>query len=235
MKTSQPLIIAVDGYSSCGKSTFAKLIAKELNYIYIDSGAMYRAVALYGLKHDLIREGDTDRSGLKQSLDRIHIEFKQNALNGKQETWLNGQNVEEEIRGLEISDVASKISQIKEVREKLVDLQRRLGKKGNVVMDGRDIGSVVFPDAVLKIFMTADADVRAERRYRELVEKGIVATPEDVKNNLRKRDHQDENRKESPLLKAADAVLLDNSNITIDQQMEWFRKKWQMIIRTHEH
>jgi cytidylate kinase len=235
MKTLDSLIIAVDGYSSCGKSTFARLIARELNFVYIDSGAMYRAVAIYGLKHDLVHEKGNDQSKLKQSLRQIHIEFKLNPLSGIQETWLNGQNVEEEIRGLEVSKVASKISQIKEVREKLVSLQRSFGNNGNVVMDGRDIGSVVFPDATLKIFMTADTDVRAMRRYKELTEKGIAATLEEVKNNIRTRDHEDENRKESPLLKAADAIVLDNSNMTVDQQMEWFREKWQMIIHAHEH
>jgi cytidylate kinase len=152
-----------------------------------------------------------------------------------QETWLNGKNVEEEIRGIEVSAVVSKISQISEVRSKMVGLQRKIGQNGGVVMDGRDIGTVVFPQAHLKIFMTAEADVRARRRFMELLEKGMEVGLDEITANIRMRDYEDENRKESPLRKAADAVLLDNSHMTIDQQMEWFRKLWIQIIQRYEH
>jgi cytidylate kinase len=234
MVSGQSFIIAIDGYSSCGKSTFAMLIAKELNYVYIDSGAMYRAVALYCLNNGLKIE-DTDPEKLRQSLEKIHIQFKLNPLTGIQETWLNDKNVEEKIRGIEVSAVVSKISQFKEVREKMVGLQRRIAINGGVVMDGRDIGSVVFPNAALKVFMTADTDIRAKRRYKELIEKGIKINFNDVITNIRMRDHEDETRKESPLIKAIDAVLLDNSNMTIDQQMTWFREQWHKIIHRYEN
>jgi len=226
MKSRRPLIIAVDGYSSCGKSTFAQLIAKELGFIYIDSGAMYRAVALYALQNGLIAKVTLKKEQLIRSLDRIEIRFRKNEKTGAQETWLNGENVEEFIRGIEVSNIVSKISQIKEVREKMVRFQRKIGEEGSVVMDGRDIGSTVFPDAVLKIFMTADPEVRARRRFKELVEKGMQVDFDDVIRNIKMRDHEDETRKVSPLRKAADAVILDNSSMTIDEQMDWFRKKW---------
>ena len=228
-------IIAIDGHSSCGKSTFAKLIAKMLNYVYIDSGAMYRAVALYCLNHDLINENGILHLRLIQSLADIDIRFKINTLSGNQETWLNGKNVEDEIRGIEVSGVVSKISQIKEVREKMVGFQRGIGNRGGVVMDGRDIGSVVFPLAKLKIFMTADPRVRAQRRYNELIGKGLRLTLSEIEDNIRMRDFEDENRQESPLRKAADAVVLDNSYMTIEQQMEWFNKLWQKLITGHAH
>jgi len=226
MKSRRPLIIAVDGYSSCGKSTFAQLIAKELGFIYIDSGAMYRAVALYALQNGLIAKVTLKKEQLIRSLDRIEIRFRKNEKTGAQETWLNGENVEEFIRGIEVSNIVSKISQIKEVREKMVRFQRKIGEEGSVVMDGRDIGSTVFPDAVLKIFMTADPEVRARRRFKELVEKGMQVDFDDVIRNIKMRDHEDETRQVSPLRKAADAVILDNSSMTIDEQMDWFRKKW---------
>ena len=235
MKPEHSFIVAVDGYSSCGKSTFARLIAKELNYVYIDSGAMYRAVTLYGLNNGLIKEEKTEMDKLRLSLEEIQILFKLNHKTGIQETWLNGQNVEKEIRGIEVSKVVSKISQIKEVRRKMVGLQHKVGSNGGVVMDGRDIGSVVFPDAELKIFMTANADVRSMRRYNELVEKGIRITLEEVKANIHMRDHEDESRKESPLRKANDAVVLDNSFMTIEQQMVWFKEQWRLIISKYEH
>jgi len=226
MKSRRPLIIAVDGYSPCGKSTFAQLIAKELGFIYIDSGAMYRAVALYALQNGLIAKVTLKKEQLIRSLDRIEIRFRKNEKTGAQETWLNGENVEEFIRGIEVSNIVSKISQIKEVREKMVRFQRKIGEEGSVVMDGRDIGSTVFPDAVLKIFMTADPEVRARRRFKELVEKGMQVDFDDVIRNIKMRDHEDETRQVSPLRKAADAVILDNSSMTIDEQMDWFRKKW---------
>ena len=233
MKSQGPFIIAVDGYSSCGKSTFARLIAKELDYVYIDSGAMYRAVALYAIEKGLVSEKEIDIETLKQSLDSIQITFRLNKANGLQETWLNGVNVEEKIRGIEVSEVVSKISQIRDVREKMVAFQRAMGSKGGVVMDGRDIGSVVFPGAALKIFMTADTDVRAMRRFKELKEKGMNITLEEVKENIQMRDHEDENRKESPLTRAHDAILLDNSHISLTQQMTWFREEWKKILKKH--
>lgn len=228
MELNHAYIIAVDGYSSCGKSTFARLIAKELNYVYIDSGAMYRAVALYAIENGYIKE-DIDVSKLSDSLDNIHIQFVLNPITGIQETWLNGKNVEAEIRGFEVSSVVSKISQIKAVREKMVGFQRKISQNGGVVMDGRDIGTVVFPNARLKIFMTADTMVRAMRRFKEITDKGIEAELSEIADNIRMRDHEDENRKESPLRKAADAVVLDNSNMTVEQQMEWFRLQWKKL------
>lgn len=235
MKMNLACIIAVDGYSSCGKSTFARLIAKKLNFVYIDSGAMYRAVALYFLEHDLLSNGKPGQLRLKNALGDIHISFTLDATTGLQETWLNGSNVESDIRGIEVSAVVSRISQIKEVREKMVGLQRNIGEQGGVVMDGRDIGTVVFPKAGLKIFMTADLEVRAMRRYQELIGKGMEVQLGEIRENLRMRDHEDENRIESPLRKAPDAVILDNSHMTIDQQMEWFGDLWNKIEKRHEH
>ncbi len=235
MESSHACIIAVDGYSSCGKSTFARLIARELNYVYIDSGAMYRAVALYCLENNILAGGEPLIEKLREEMKNIIIRFRLNEQSGMQETWLNGKNVEEEIRGIEVSAVVSKISQIREVRSKMVGLQRKIGQNGGVVMDGRDIGTVVFPRAHLKIFMTAEADVRAKRRFKELLEKGMEVGLDEITANIRMRDYEDVNRKESPLRRADDAVLLDNSHMTIDQQMEWFRKLWIQIIQRYEH
>jgi cytidylate kinase len=228
-------LIAIDGYSSCGKSTFARLIAADLGYIYIDSGAMYRAVTLYCLENGIIRGDDLDISALHQSLDQIQVEFARNPLSGLQETWLNGRNVEEQIRGIDVSSVVSRISQIREVREKMVGMQRLIGKNGGVVMEGRDIGTVVFPGATMKIFMTASTAVRARRRYDELISKGIRVKLAEVKKNIRMRDQQDENRTESPLKKAPDALLLNNSEMTVAQQMKWFRSEWDKLVQDHEN
>jgi CMP/dCMP kinase len=235
MKMNLACIIAVDGYSSCGKSTFAQLIAKELNFVYIDSGAMYRAVALYCLQRDILVKGKPDLHRLINALGEINISFILDTSTGLQETWLNGRNVEQDIRGIEVSAVVSRISQIKEVREKMVGLQRKIGEQGGVVMDGRDIGTVVFPLAGLKIFMTADAEVRAIRRYQELIGKGMKVELNEIRENIRMRDHEDENRIESPLRKAPDAVILDNSHMTIDQQMQWFRELWNKTEKCHEY
>jgi CMP/dCMP kinase len=235
MTMNSACIIAVDGYSSCGKSTFARLVAKELNYVYIDSGAMYRAVALYFLQHGLIASGKPDLHRLQNALGEIHISFTLDATTGLQETRLNGRNVEADIRGIEVSAVVSRISQIKAVREKMVGLQRKIGEQGGVVMDGRDIGTVVFPRADLKIFMTADTEVRAMRRYRELIGMGMKVQLGEIRENIRMRDHEDENRIESPLRKAPDAVILDNSQMSIDQEMEWFRDLWNKTGKAHEH
>jgi CMP/dCMP kinase len=227
MKPQSSYIITIDGYSSCGKSTFARLIATELNYIYIDSGAMYRTVALYCLNHDLLTGEVVNLKKLQQSLDTMDIRFKLNPASGIQETWLNGENVEKDIRSIAVSNIVSKISQIKAVREKMVKLQRTIGQSGGVVMEGRDIGTVVFPGAHLKIFMTADTHIRAERRFKELTDKGVKVSFNEIADNIRMRDYEDENRKESPLRKAKDSVVLDNSNMSIEQQMEWFRSVWE--------
>ncbi|HEX2394509.1 MAG TPA: (d)CMP kinase [Bacteroidales bacterium] len=234
MKSHKPLVIAVDGYSSCGKSTYAKLIARELGYTYIDSGAMYRAVALYALRKGLASDKQIEKLKLIQSLDQIEIRFRNNEATGAQETWLNDENVEKEIRGIEVSNIVSKISQIEEVREKMVRLQRTIGSGGCVVMDGRDIGSTVFPEAAFKIFMTADAKIRAQRRYKELSEKGISVDFEEILRNIRMRDHEDETREVSPLRKAPDALVLDNSQMTIGEQMVWFAEKWERVAGQHE-
>lgn len=215
------LIIAIDGYSSCGKSTFAKAIAKELNYIYIDSGAMYRAVTLYCLRKGYIGE-DVIKTGLIISdLKNIHIGFVYNPDQGEYETYLNSENVETEIRGVEVSSHVSRISQIQEVRSRMVELQREIGVFKGIVMDGRDIGTVVFPDAELKIFMTASVDIRAKRRFDELRSKNIDVDFETVKRNIIARDIADENRDISPLRRAEDAITLDNSRMTVNDQMAW--------------
>lgn len=216
------MIIAVDGYSSSGKSTFARAIAKKLGYLYIDSGAMYRAVTLYSLQNGIIEDHNIDLKKLSRNFDCIKIEFRFNKQTRRNETYLNGKNVEEGIRGIRVSDHVSDISKIKFVREKMVEFQQEMGKDKGIVMDGRDIGTVVFPDAELKIFMTAGVEIRAERRYKELIEKGLSVSFDQVRENIVTRDRIDENRQESPLRKADDAIILDNSYMTPDEQMIWF-------------
>jgi len=218
------LTIAVDGYSSCGKSTFAKEIARKLNYKYIDSGAMYRAITLLCSKKNIIRGEEINIKALELLLADTDIDFRFTDTRNRHETFLNGKNVEDEIRTAGVSDYVSQVSEIGQVREKMVLIQRRYGKEGGIVMDGRDIGTVVFPDADLKIFMTANPEIRAERRYKELKGKGIDTDFEAVKKNIEKRDHIDSSRKISPLKKAADAIVLDNSNMTVPEQMEWFEE-----------
>jgi len=218
------LTIAVDGYSSCGKSTFAKEIARKLNYKYIDSGAMYRAITLLCTKNNIIRGEEINIKALELLLTDTHIDFRFTDSRNRHETFLNGKNVEDEIRAAGVSDCVSYVSEIRQVREKMVLIQRRYGKEGGIVMDGRDIGTVVFPDADLKIFMTANPEIRAERRYKELKGKGIDSYFEAVKKNIEKRDHIDSNRKISPLKKASDAIVLDNSNMTVPEQMGWFEE-----------
>ena len=218
------IIIAVDGPSSSGKSTFAKAIARELGITYIDSGAMYRAVTLFCLRNALIRDQMIDIPSLNHNLDRIRIEFIFNKTLNRPETYLNGENVEEEIRDVEVSKFVSPVSKIVSVRKKMVDLQRSMASNRSVVMDGRDIGTVVFPDADIKIFLIADEEVRARRRYDELKQKGIQVSFQEVLNNINDRDFQDSNRAISPLVQAEDAIALDNSNMGVDGQMEWFRK-----------
>lgn len=217
------LIIAIDGYSSSGKSTFAKTIARELNYIYIDSGAMYRAFTLFCIRKGYIGKGFIRLEDILDDIEKIDISFINNPDTGEYETLLNSENVDGEIRGFEVSSYVSRISQIPEVRTRMVELQRQIGNHKGVVMDGRDIGTVVFPDADLKIFMTASVDIRSRRRYDELKLKGMEVDSEEIKRNIIARDIADENRDVSPLRRADDALVLDNSRMTVEQQMEWIR------------
>lgn len=218
------LIIAIDGYSSCGKSTFAKSIAKELKYIYIDSGAMYRTVTLFCMRNRLIGDNFIHKPCIIKKLPVIEISFKYNPDKAEYETFLNSENVEQEIRSLEVSSYVSAVSQIGEVRERLVQIQRQMGNFKGIVMDGRDIGTVVFPDADIKIFMTASIDIRTKRRYKELSEKGIEINFEEIKNNLNARDIADENRDISPLRRADDAIILDNTKMNVNEQMDWVKE-----------
>ncbi len=224
------IIITVDGYSSCGKSTFAKAIASELGYIYIDSGAMYRAVTLYCLRDGLVAGGIADAGRIVRALPGIKITFRPDSETGYSETLLNGESVEREIRDRAVSDNVSAVSTIAEVRSKLVELQREMGAGGGIVMDGRDIGTVVFPEAELKIFMTATPEVRAQRRYLELLSKGLPADLKAVVKNITDRDRIDSSRDVSPLRQADDAVVLDNSEMTPGEQMTWFRKLYTRRI-----
>jgi cytidylate kinase len=225
------LIIAIDGYSSCGKSTFAKAIAKELGYIYIDSGAMYRAVTLFCLRKGYIGNSVFNLERIIADLPNIHIGFVYNPDIHEYETLLNSENVEKEIRGFEVSNYVSRISQIPEIRTGMVRLQRQTCANKGIVMDGRDIGTVVFPDADLKIFMTASVDIRAKRRFEELKGKNINVDYEDVKTNIIARDIADENREISPLRRAEDAVILDNTRMSVAEQMDWLMK----IIHSREN
>lgn len=214
------MIVAVDGYSSTGKSTVAKLIAAKLGLTYIDTGAMYRTVTLAALREGLIADGVIDRERLKETLKGIKIGFKYNRELDRYETYLNGEYVEEQIRGMEVSDQVSGVAALGFVREFLVDRQREMGMEEDVIMDGRDIGSVVFPRADVKFFMTASPEVRAQRRYKELKEKGADVTYEEVEANVRKRDYIDSHREVSPLVQAADAIVIDNSGMTIAEEVE---------------
>src|SRR5664280_1656628 len=218
------LIIAIDGYSSCGKSTFARLIAIELNYIYIDSGAMYRAVTLFCMRRNYITQTVLNKTGIIDELKDIHIDFVFNPDINEYETFLNSENVENEIRNMEVTSLVSKISQIPEVRERMVELQRQIGVSKGIVMDGRDIGTVVFPDAEIKIFMTASVDIRAKRRHNELKNKGVNIEFEEIKRTIIARDIADENRDISPLRRANDALILDNSRMTVDEQILWINE-----------
>ena len=223
IKIPENIIIAIDGHSSGGKSTFAKAIAKELGITYIDSGAMYRAVTLFCLEQGFVSGDHIDIQGLENRLDDILIDFRFNNTLMKSETFLNGKNVEEKIRDLEVSRYVSPVSKIGTVREKMVALQREMAANRSMVMDGRDIGSVVFPKADIKIFLTADEEIRAKRRYDELKQKGVEITLQDVEQNITDRDHQDSTREISPLVQPLDAHVLDNSFMSVDDQMSWFR------------
>jgi CMP/dCMP kinase len=218
------LIIAIDGYSSCGKSTFARLIAKELNYIFIDSGAMYRAVTLFCMRRNYISITWLNIPGILSDLKDTHIDFVFNPDINEYETFLNSENVEKEIRSMEVTGYVSRISQIPELRARMVELQRRIGVSKGIVMDGRDIGTVVFPDADIKIFMTASIDIRAKRRHNELKNKGVIIDFEEIKRTIIARDIADENRDISPLRRADDAIILDNSRMTVEEQMLWIKE-----------
>lgn len=214
------MIIAVDGYSSTGKSTVAKRIAAKLGLTYIDTGAMYRAVTLYALRMGYILDGIVDENKLQDSLEKLEITLKYNSELMRYETYLNGECIEEEIRGMEVSDNVSPIAALRFVREYLVYLQREMGKKTAVIMDGRDIGSVVFPEADVKFFMTASEQVRAERRFKELKEKGVEVSFQEVMANVQKRDYIDSHRESSPLVQVPDAIVIDNSHLTLDEEVE---------------
>ena len=218
------IIIAMDGQSSCGKSTMAKTLAKKIGYTYIDTGAMYRAVTLYAMRRGFISKNGIDEESLRRELPQIKISFGHD--NGQQYTILNGENVERQIRGMEVSGNVSPISAIGFVREAMVELQREMGRKGAIIMDGRDIGTTVFPNAELKIFVTASDEIRARRRYDELAMKGENPVYEDVLKNVRERDYIDSHRAVSPLRKADDAIVLDNSNLTLEQQDEWLMEQY---------
>ena len=221
------ITIAIDGFSSCGKSTMAKDLAKEIGYIYVDTGAMYRSVTLYALRHNLFNADGTIREReLQEQMKDINISFHLNKTTGRPDTYLNGENVENDIRTMEVSSHVSPIATLSFVREALVAQQQRMGAEKGIVMDGRDIGTVVFPKAELKIFVTASAEVRAQRRYDELKAKGMDADYADILKNVEERDYIDSHRATSPLRKADDAIELDNSNLTIAEQKKWLYEQY---------
>lgn len=231
--------IAIDGYSSCGKSTLAKALARTLGYIYIDTGAMYRAVALYALDNGLVRtDGTVADEELLQALPHIQIDFEYSADTLRSEVFLNGVPVESRIRNIQVAELASKVSQLRAVRSKLQELQRNIARKKGVVMDGRDIGTVIMPDAELKIFMTAEPEVRAIRRYQELKAAGKLTSLDEVRKNQALRDYEDTHRTEDPLRQAADALVLDNTKLTPDEQLnlalDWVKKKLKHPANVHE-
>ena len=230
MDNKKKIVIAIDGFSSCGKSTFAKAIAAKLGYIFIDTGAMYRAVTLYALEQGAIVEGVVDGERVEQLLGDVEISFRFNSERGASDIYVNGVYAEDRIRGIEVSNCVSKVSSIGAVREKLVAMQQQMGSERGVVMDGRDIGTVVFPDAELKIFMTADPKVRAERRYKELTAKGDEVTMEEILENVISRDQADMTRAISPLRRAEDALELDNSYMSVEEQMAWFMERYNKIV-----
>jgi cytidylate kinase len=217
---SKKLVIAIDGYSSCGKSTLAKDLANKLQYVFIDSGAMYRAVTLYCLRQGWVKGDKLEKDKIITSLDQIELDFGLDE-NGSKVILLNGENCELEIRKSHVASMVSRIAEIKEVRQKLVFEQQRMGQKGGIVMDGRDIGTVVFPHADVKLFVTASIEIRTQRRYNELTSKGVETTFEEVKDNLVERDFMDSNRTESPLTQAPDAILLDNTRMNREEQLQW--------------
>lgn len=226
------ITIAIDGYSSCGKSTMAKDLAREIGYVYVDTGAMYRSVTLYALRHNLFNaDGSVREDELRQEMGNIHITFKLNPETGRPDTYLNGELVENDIRSLEVSNHVSPIAAIAFVRHALVAQQQQMGKEKGIVMDGRDIGTTVFPDAELKVFVTASAQVRAQRRFDELQAKGIPADFSDILKNVQERDYIDTHRETSPLKKADDALELDNSHLTIAEQKAWLLAQYERTVR----
>ena len=226
--SNKKIIIAVDGFSSCGKSTMAKDLAREIGYIYVDTGAMYRSVTLYALRHGMFGSDNTiDSEALENAMPGIKISFRLNAATGRPDTYLNGELVESDIRAMEVSSRVSIVAALGFVRKALVEQQQAMGKENGIVMDGRDIGTVVFPDAELKIFVTASAEVRAKRRFDELKAKGADANYEEILANVQKRDYIDSHREVSPLRKAGDAIELDNSEMTIAEQKEWLKRKFE--------
>lgn len=222
------IIIAIDGFSSCGKSTMAKDLAREIGYIYVDTGAMYRSVTLYALRHGMFRaDGSIDTGALEAAMPEIRITFKLNKETGRPDTYLNGELVEKDIRTMEVSSKVSPIAALPFVRKALVEQQQMMGREKGIVMDGRDIGTAVFPDAELKVFVTASAEVRAQRRYDELKAKGMEADYASILKNVEERDYIDSHREVSPLRKADDAVELDNSHMTIAEQKQWLMEKFE--------
>lgn len=227
---SKNIVVAIDGYSSCGKSTLAKALAKKLHFVYIDSGAMYRAVTVYFLRNNIDL---TNERGVEKALDAIHLNF--HSRDYQTHITLNDEDISEEIRQMAVSEMVSEVSAIKAVRIEMVKQQQRLGRSKNIVMDGRDIGTVVFPDADIKLFMTADPKIRAERRYKELIEKGDNVTLEEIFNNLAHRDYLDTTREESPLTRAEDAIILDNTSINEEQQLEFALEHISPLLSPHNH
>lgn len=225
------ITIAIDGFSSCGKSTMAKDLAREIGYIYIDSGAMYRAVTLYSIENNIFNGSAINTEELRHRINDIHISFRVNAETGHPDTYLNDVNVENKIRMMEVSSKVSPISTLDFVRSAMVEQQQAMGRERGIVMDGRDIGTTVFPDAELKIFVTASPEVRAQRRFDELKAKGQEASFDEILENVKQRDHIDQHREISPLRKADDALLLDNTDLTIPQQREWLFEQFNRITK----
>lgn len=224
------IIVAIDGFSSCGKSTLAKALAKRVGYAYVDTGAMYRSVTLFCLRKGWVDGEKVEEEKLKEALSEIEISFQYNPNTGKNETYMNGENVEEEIRSLRVSNSVSVVSAIGFVRKAMVAQQQAYSTSRGVVMDGRDIGTVVFPDAELKVFVTASPEIRAQRRFVELSAKGDQVSYDEVLENVKQRDYMDQNRTESPLRQASDAIVLDNGKMTIAEQDEWMFKKFNAIV-----
>ena len=227
---NKKITIAIDGHSSCGKSTMAKDLAREIGYVYVDTGAMYRCVTLYALRHGLFTAEGIDTEALRHSMDDIHISFRFNAEAGRPDTYLNGELVERDIRSMEVSSHVSPIATLDFVREAMVRQQQQMGRDKGIVMDGRDIGTVVFPDAELKVFVTASPRVRAQRRYDELKQKGMMADFDEILKNVEERDYLDSHRAVSPLRRADDALLLDNSDMTIAQQKQWLMERFAEAV-----
>ena len=225
------ITIAIDGHSSCGKSTMAKELARQLGYVYVDTGAMYRTVTLFAMRHNLfLADGEVDTDALRKCMPEIEVSFRFNEETGRPDAYLNGECVEKVIRSIEVSNHVSKVAAIPFVREAMVDQQRRMGAEKGIVMDGRDIGTTVFPDAELKIFVTASSKVRAQRRYDELKEKGMPADFDEIQKNVEERDYIDSHREVSPLRQAPDALLLDHSEMTIPEQNAWLMDKVKALV-----